>query len=88
MDVAVPADHRLKIKETEMRDKYLGLARKLKKLRNLKLMMIPIVISVLRTVTNALLEGLEDTEIRAQAETFQTTALSRLGRILRRVIET
>ena len=29
-DFAVPGDHRIKLKESEKRDKYLGLARELK----------------------------------------------------------
>ena len=32
MDGAVPADHRIKLKESEKKDKYLDLARKLKKI--------------------------------------------------------
>ena len=31
MDFAVPADHRVKLKESEKKDKYLGLVRELKK---------------------------------------------------------
>ena len=31
MDFVIPADHRVKVKESENRDKYLDLARKLKK---------------------------------------------------------
>ena len=31
VDFAVPVDHRIKLKESEQRDKYLDLARKLKK---------------------------------------------------------
>ena len=31
MDFAVPADHRIKLKEYEKKDKYLNLARELKK---------------------------------------------------------
>ena len=31
MDFAVPADHRIKLKENEKKDKYLDLARELKK---------------------------------------------------------
>ena len=32
MDFAVPADHRIKLKESEKKDKYLGLVRKLEKI--------------------------------------------------------
>ena len=41
---AVPADHRIKLKEYEKKDKYFDLARELKKLWNMKGTIIPIVI--------------------------------------------
>ena len=47
---AVSADHRVKMKENEKRDKYLDLAWELKKLWNMKVMMIPIIIGVLGMV--------------------------------------
>ena len=46
VDFAVPADHRVKLKESEKRDKYLDLARELKK--NLK---VTVIIGALGTVT-------------------------------------
>ena len=45
VDFAVPADHRVRQKENEKKDKYLDLARELKKLWNMKAKMIPSVIS-------------------------------------------
>ena len=36
VDFDVPADHRIKLKESEKKDKYLDLARELKKLSNMK----------------------------------------------------
>ena len=60
VDFASPADHRIKLKECEKRDKYLDLARELKKLWNMKVTIIPIVIGVFGTVTKGLLKGLED----------------------------
>ena len=59
MDFAIPADHRVKIKESKMRDKYIGLARELRKLFSMKVTMIPIVIGVLRTVPKGLERRLE-----------------------------
>ena len=44
LDFAIPANHRVKRKESEKRDKYLDLARELKKLWNIKVTVIPIVI--------------------------------------------
>ena len=62
----------MKLKESE---KYLDLARKLKKLWNIKVTMIQTVIGTLSTVTKGLVQGLEDLEIRGRAGTIQTTAL-------------
>ena len=53
---AAPADHRVKLKESEKRDKSLDLARELKKLWNMKVTVIPIVIGPLSTVTKGLVQ--------------------------------
>ena len=88
VDFAVPADHRLKLKECEKRDKYLDLARELKKLWNRQMTIIPIVIGAFGTITKGLQKGLEDLEVGGRMETIQTTALLRTARILRSVLET
>ena len=85
---AVPADRRINLKESEKKDKYLDLARELKKLWNMKVTIVPIVIGALGTITKGLLKGLEDLEIGGQVKAIQTTALLRTARILRRVLET
>ena len=54
MDFAGPADHRVKLKENEKKDKYLNLAWELTKLWKLKVMVVPIVIGALGTVTRGL----------------------------------
>ena len=46
-----------------IKDKYLELARELKKLWNMKVTIIPIVIAAFDTVTKGLLKGLEDLEV-------------------------
>ena len=65
MDFSVLADNKVKLKEGDKRDKYLDLARELKKLWNMKVTVIPIVIGVLGTVTKGLVQGLEDLERRS-----------------------
>ena len=77
-------DHRIKLKEYEKKDKYLDLARELKKLWNMKVTIVPIVMGAFGTVT----KGLEDLEVGGWVETIQTTALLKTARILRRVLET
>ena len=88
VDFAVPANHRIKLKECEKKDKYLNLARDLKKLWNMQVTIIPIVIGVFETITKELLKELEDLEVGGQMETIQTAALLRMARIMRRVLET
>ena len=88
VDFADPADHRINLKEREKKDKYLELARELKKLWNMKVTIVPIVIGALGTITKGLFKGLEDLEVGGRVETIQTTALLRTARILRQVLET
>ena len=86
VDFTVPADHRIKLKESEKKDKYQDLARELKK--NMNVVIIPIVIGAFGTVINGLLKGLEDLGVGGRMDTIQTTALLKTARILRRVLET
>ena len=51
VDFAIPADHRIKLKESEKKDKYLDLARESKNLWNMRVTVIPIVIGAFGTVT-------------------------------------
>ena len=85
MNFVVPADHIVKLKECEKRDKYLDPAWELKKGCNKKVTIIPLVIGALGTVTKGLVRGLEDLERTGQVE---TTEFLRSTRILRRVLET
>ena len=88
VDLVVPADNRIKLKESEKKDKYFDLVRGLKKLWNMKVTIIPIGIGAFGTVTKGLLKGLEDLEVGGRVDTIQTRALLRTARILRRVLET
>ena len=83
VDFAAPADDRINLKEYEKKDKYLDLARELKKLSNMKMTIVPIVIGAFGTITKGLLKGLEDLEVGGWVETIQMTALLRTTRILR-----
>ena len=59
-----------------------------KKLWNMQVTIIIIVIGAFGTVTKGLLKGLEDLEVGGRVETVQTTALLRTARILRRALDT
>ena len=88
VNFAGSADNRIKLKECGKKDKYLDLAREVKKLSNMKVTIVSIVIGTFGTVTEGLLKRLEDLEVSGQVKTIQTTALLKTVRILRRVLET
>ena len=82
VDFAVPADHRINLKECEKNDKYLDLARELKKaVEQMKVTNVPIGIGALGTITKGLLKGLEDLEVGGRVKTIQMTALLKTARI-------
>ena len=83
VDFSVPADLRIKLKECEKKDKYLDFARELKKLCNMKVSVVPIVIGAFGIVTKGLLKGLEELEVGRHMKTIKTTALLKTARILR-----
>ena len=76
---AVPADHRIKLKECEKKDKYLDLARELKKLWNMKVTIVPIVIGAFGTITKGLLKGLEDLEVGGTGRDYPNDSITKNG---------
>ena len=68
IDFTVPSDHRINLKESEKKDKYLDLGRELKKLWNMKVTIVPIVIGALGTIAKGLLKGLGNLEVGGQVE--------------------
>ena len=68
VDLAVPANHRKKLKEKNKKDKYLDLDSELEKLWNMKVTVIQIVIGAIDTVTKWLIKGLEELEIRGRGD--------------------
>ena len=74
MDFAVPADHMVKLKERVKKDKYLDLVTELKKLWNMKVKIIPIVIGGLGAFTKGSLQGQEDLKVTVRVEIIQTIA--------------
>ena len=58
------------MKESEKKDKYLDLPRELKKLWNMKVTIVLIVIGAFGTITKGLLKSLEDLEVGGRVETI------------------
>ena len=89
MDFAVPADHRIKLKESEKKDKYEDLARELKKkLWIMKVTIIPIVIGALGTVTQGLVKGHGGLGNKMTSGGRPNYNIIENGQILRRVLDT
>ena len=86
VDFAIQVDHRVNVKESEKRDKYLDLPRERRKLWKMRVTVILIVIGALGTVPNGLERGLEELKIGSWAEIIQTRAWYKSVKILRRVL--
>ena len=83
--LVIPEDHWVKLEESKKIDKYFDLARELKKLWNM-VTMVPI--GTLGIVPKSLERRLEKLKIRGRIETILITALLRLTRLFRSVLET
>ena len=86
VDFAVPAINKTESVKREISTS--TLLENWKKLWNMMVTIIPIMVGAFSTVTKGLLKGLEDLEVGGWVETIQTTALLKTDRILRRVLET
>ena len=76
VDIAVLADYKVKVMESEKKDTNRDLARELKKTTTPE---HDGVIGSLVTITKGLVKGLEDLEINEHAETIQTIGLVWFG---------
>ena len=72
---------------SENKRKFLGLARKLKTLWNMRMWVIWIIVGALEMVLKGFVKELEELEINERMETIQNLALLRSARILGRVLE-
>ena len=87
MYIARSASLWVKMKESKNRENYLDLAGELRKLRNMRVTVIPSGIGALGTISKVLSKRQEKLEIGGRIE-IQTTELLRSARILRIVLET
>ena len=70
IDFAVPGDNIGKIKENERREKFVGLAKELRKLWGMKMTVLPIVIGALGMVSKSLEKELDELEIGWRIKTI------------------
>ena len=69
----------MNLKESEKKEKYLDRARELKKLWNMKVTIVSIVIGAFCTITKGLLKGLEDLEVGGRLETIKNDSIAGYG---------
>ena len=88
VDIAVPGDTRIKTREQDKILKYQDLKREIKKLWNLKsVMVVPIVVGALGAVTPNLRKHLDSVDCNLSISNIQKTALLGSARILRMVLD-
>ena len=87
IDFAIPHDSRVESKEIEKIEKYQDLVRELKKLWDMKIVVIPIVIRALGTTSKMLPKRLKDIVIKTNIGEMQKTVILNTVRILRKVLE-
>ena len=87
IDFAISYDTRVDDKEVEKIEKYLDLARELKKVSNMKVIMVPLVVGALGTPAKELEKRLKTIGIETKITELQKTVLIHTSRILRKVIE-
>ena len=86
VDVTVPMDHRVAVKESEKIDKYLDLATEVKRDHTVKVEIIPVVIGALGTIPKGLKESIKKLEIPDITAGAQISVLIGTGKILRNVL--
>ena len=87
IDFAVPFDSKVVEKEREKTEKYQDLAREVKKIWNMKVNVIPLVIGALGTSSPLLPKRLKDIGIGQRITELQKTAILYSARILQKVLE-
>ena len=86
-EFAIPYDTRVDDKEVEKIEKYLDLARELKKVWNMKVTVVPLVVEALGTLAEALEKRLKTIGIETKITELQKTVLIHTSRILQKVLE-
>ena len=83
----MPFDSRVDAKEMERIEKYQDLARKLRKIWDKQVKVIPIIIGAVETTPKLLRKRLKDTGIETKVVELQKSAILYSARILRKVLE-
>ena len=86
-DVAIPYDTRVDNKEVKKIEKYLDLVRELKRVWNMKVTVVPLVVAALGTPAKALEKRLKGIGIETKITDLQKSVLIHTSRNIRKVLE-
>ena len=86
VDVAIPGDHRIALKEVEKIMNYAELKVELERMWKTKTKVIPIVIGALGSITKKFRENLKELEVKHNIKVFKKSALLGTAHILRKVL--
>ena len=86
IDIAVPAERNIQLKEQEKIDNYSKVRQELKKIRNLsQVVVVPVVIVSLRVISKRLKDWLKKLDVKSGIELLQKAALLGSAKIIRHV---
>ena len=89
IDIAVPGDKRIELKEQEKIGNYSELKQEVKKIWNLsQVVVVPVVIGALGVTSKRLKDWLEKLNVKSSIDLLQKAALLGTARIVRQVLET
>ena len=87
IDFAIPCDTRVDDKEVEKIEKHLDLARELKKVWNMKVIVVPLVVGALGTAAKEIEKRLKTISIETKITELQKTVLIHTSRVLQKFTE-
>ena len=89
IDIAVPVDKRIELKEQEKIDSYSEVRREVKKFWNLsQVVVVPVVIGAQGVLLKRLTDWLKKLDVKSSIELLQKATLFGTAKILRQVLET
>ena len=86
IDMTVPSDRNIVLKEIEKKSKYKDLELEIQRMWQMKTMVIPVVVGALGTVKKGMVENIEKVAKRATVTEIQKICMLESARILRKVL--
>ena len=86
IDITVPSDRNIALKEIEKKSKYKDLELEIQRMWHMKTIVIPVVVGALGTVKKGMIENIEKVSKRANVTELQKICMLGSARILRKVL--